>query len=126
MSSGGGPSPAEVGRDFVALFNARTPDHEIWDRLFSPNFVSVEGHGESMAFHGRDAVQAKCDQWLEMSTVHGCACEGPFVGATCFAVKFQIDKTDKATGRREVNEEIAVYTVYDGKVVREEFCYFLG
>jgi len=126
VSTGRGPSPAEVGRDFVALFNARTSDHEIWDKLFSPDFVSVEGHGVSMAFHGRDAVQTKCDQWLEMSMVHGCACEGPFAGATCFAVKFRIDKTDKATGRRAVDEEIAVYAVQDGRVVREEFCYFIA
>ncbi len=126
VSTGRGPSAAEVGRDFVALFNARTSDYEIWDKLFSPDFVSVEGHGVSMAFHGRDAVQAKCDQWLEMSTVHGCACEGPFAGATCFAVKFRIDKTDKTTGRRAVDEEIAVYAVQDGRVVREEFCYLMA
>ncbi len=123
VSTGKGPSAAEVGGDFVALFNARTPDQEIWNKLFAKEFTSVEGHGANVAFHGRDAVTAKCDEWLAANTIHGCSCEGPYAGSTCFAVKFRIDKTDNSTGRREVMEEVAIYTVQDGKVVREEFCY---
>jgi hypothetical protein len=123
VSTGKGPSAADVGRDFVALFNARTPDQEIWNKLFAKEFTSVEGHGANVAFHGRAAVTAKCDQWLSSNTIHGCSCEGPYAGSTCFAVKIRIDKTDNSTGRREVMEEVAIYTVQDGKVVREEFCY---
>lgn len=123
VNTGKGPSPAEIGRDFVALFNARTPDHEIWSKLFAKDFTSVEGHGANVAFHGRAAVTAKCDQWLSANTIHGCSCEGPYAGSTCFAVKIRIDKTENATGRRGVFEEVALYTVQDGKIVREEFCY---
>lgn len=123
VTTGGGADCLEIGREFVALFNARTPDAEIWDRLFTREFTSVEGFGVNTAFHGRKAVTEKCDGWLSAHTVHGCSCEGPFAGSTGFSVRIQIDRTENATGRREVSEEVAVYTVRDGKIVSEEFYY---
>jgi hypothetical protein len=51
---------------------------------------------------------------------------GPWVGATGFAVRYAIDVTQKSTGQRHQMEEIAVYTVKDGKIVREEFHFGTG
>ncbi len=47
---------------------------------------------------------------------------GPFFGGpNQFAVHFTFEVTPKATGKREVIEEVAVYAVEDGKITREEF-----
>jgi hypothetical protein len=52
--------------------------------------------------------------------------EGPWVGATGFALKYRIDVSQKSTGQRSHMEEIAVYTVRNGKIVREEFHFRAG
>jgi ketosteroid isomerase-like protein len=41
-------------------------------------------------------------------------------------VVFEFDVTPKATGQRVKNREIAVYTVANGLIVREEFFYGEG
>jgi hypothetical protein len=40
-----------------------------------------------------------------------------------FAVYYNYDVTFKPTGKRNNMEEMALYTVKDGKVVREQFFY---
>jgi ketosteroid isomerase-like protein len=46
----------------------------------------------------------------------------PFLhGDDRFAVIFDIDATEKATGQRMPMREVAVYHVADGRIVREEF-----
>lgn len=124
VSSGRGTTPAEIGRELVRMFNAHTPDREIWDKFFSPGLVSIEGNG--MAWTGRKATEAKSAEWLAQHTVHGASAEGPYVGATGFAVKFRMDVEVKASGQRITMEEIGVYTVKNGKVIQEEFMYSMG
>jgi ketosteroid isomerase-like protein len=54
--------------------------------------------------------------------VHSAEVEGPFLhGDDRFAVIFDIDATDKASGQRMPMREVAVYHVADGRIVREEF-----
>jgi hypothetical protein len=124
VSSGRGMTPADIGRELVAMFNAHAPEREIWDKLFSAGVVSIEGNG--MAWTGLKAVEAKGAEWLAQHTVHGAGAEGPYVGATGFAVKFRMDVEVKATGQRITMEEIGVYTVKNGKVIREEFMYSMA
>jgi ketosteroid isomerase-like protein len=40
-----------------------------------------------------------------------------------FCVRFVYDITNKPSGRRMTMDELAVYLVKDGKIVREEFFY---
>ena len=54
---------------------------------------------------------------------NGASAEGPFVGAQGFAIKFKMDVEELNTGTRRVSEEVGVYTVNNGKIVREEFMY---
>jgi len=124
ISSGRGATPAEIGRELVAMFNAKTPEREIWNKFFSPGLVSIEGNG--MAWSGLKAAEAKGAEWMALHTVHGASAEGPYVGATGFAVKFRMDVEIKATGQRITMEEIGVYTVKNGKVIQEEFMYSMG
>lgn len=123
VKTGRGAGPAEIGPAVVAAFNAGKPDRELWDRHWSPRVVSVEGIGVNLAWQGRKAMEAKAEMWLGEHTIHGASAEGPYLGASGFAVKFRMDVEEKATGKREVMEEIGVYTVENGKIVREEFMY---
>jgi hypothetical protein len=122
VTTGKGPSPAEIGADFVAMFNRGEWD-KIEDKYYDKKLVSIEGVGVNLAWHGRKAVRAKSEAWTADHQIHGASAEGPFVGSTGFAVRFKMDVETKSTGTREVMDEIAVYTVLKGKVVREEFMY---
>ena len=46
---------------------------------------------------------------------------GPFVARDRFVVQFDIDVTDKTSQDRMRASEVGIYTVNDGKIVREEF-----
>lgn len=122
ISTGRGPSPAEVGADLVAMFN-RGKLQEIEAKYHADSLVSVEGVGVSMAWSGRKAVQAKNEGWLSTHRLHGASAEGPYVGATGFSVKFTMDVEDTTDSSRVMMEEVGVYTVQNGKIVREEFMY---
>ena len=118
VSTGRGPGPAQIGADLVALFNAGRGS-EVEAKWWSPRIVSVEGMG--LAWHGRKAVEEKNRGWMTSHTVLGASAEGPYVGAAGFAVKFRIQVRDNATGAESHAEEVGVYTVRDGQIVREEF-----
>ena len=51
---------------------------------------------------------------------------GPWPHDNRFIVGFQIDVTNKPSGRRMYLDEVGLYTVENGKIVREEFFYHLG
>jgi hypothetical protein len=125
VKTGRGSSALEIGRDLVERYN-RGEFASIEDRWWSPRITSVEGYGVEMAWEGRRAVEAKNRGWVEAHTVHGTRAEGPYVGASGFAVKFFIDVEEKATGQRTRMEEVGVYQVQNGKIVREEFMYSVG
>jgi len=99
---------------------------EAMETLYSPGIVSVEATappGGSREATGLDAVRAKGKWWEDNHEVHGSKVEGPLVAGAHFAVTFKIDVTFKPQSKRFVMEEVAVYKVADGKIVREEFFY---
>lgn len=95
------------------------------EKHYSPDAVSVEAadfSGMGRETHGVDGIRGKHAWWAENFEVHGGDVQGPFLhGDDRFAVIFQIDATEKASGERTQMKEIAVYHVADGKIVREEF-----
>jgi hypothetical protein len=123
VNSGRGPTPAEIGSVVVEAFNEHRPDVELWDRFWADDVESIEGMGVSLAWNGRDAMQAKGDSWMAEHIVHSASAEGPYVGATGFAIRFRMDVEEKSTGDRVLMEEVGIYTVKNGKVIREEFMY---
>ena len=125
VKTGRGASPAEIGADLVAMFN-RGELKEIERKHWSPRITSVEGVGVALAWEGKRAVDAKNAGWTAANTVHAASAEGPYAGASGFAVKFSMDVEEKATGKRTQMQEIGVYTVQNGKIVREEFMYYSG
>ncbi|GAC1647424.1 MAG: hypothetical protein NVS4B3_01470 [Gemmatimonadaceae bacterium] len=56
--------------------------------------------------------------------MHSSHVNGPFASdGDQFAVQFAFETTFKPTGQRRAMNEMALYTVADGKVVKEQFFY---
>jgi len=94
--------------------------------FYSPDIVSVESMGnEAMPreVKGIDAIRGKQKWWADNNEVHASTVDGPFVGEDKFAVYYSYDVTFKPTDKRNTMEEMALYTVKDGKIVREQFFY---
>ncbi len=100
--------------------------HEAIETYYADNCIGVEPMSnremprESV---GKPAILAKAEWWAGAHEVHSMGIEGPFVSPEYFAVIFRLDATFKATGHRVQRSEVALYTVVDGKVVRDEFLY---
>lgn len=120
INTGGGASPAEIGADLVALFNAGKAD-EVDHKWWSDAIVSVEGDGQ--AWGGRQAVVGKNEWWYSQHEILGGSAEGPFVGGSGFAVRFRMHVRVKQSGQEIHMDEVGVYTVKNGRIVREEFMY---
>ncbi|PYJ21511.1 MAG: nuclear transport factor 2 family protein [Verrucomicrobia bacterium] len=98
--------------------------HEALDALYDKDIVSVEARtmdGSSPETRGIDGVRGKVDWWLENMHVHSFKADGPFVAHDRFVVQYDADVTDKNSKQRMQLSEVGVYTVKNGKIVREEF-----
>lgn len=96
------------------------------ENLYSPDIESVEAMampGMPDKVKGLDAIRNKNKEWEDTMEVHSASIEGPFPLGDRFAVRFKYDTTDRKTHRRMQMDEVAVYTVKDGKIVKEEFFY---
>ncbi|MEQ8557238.1 MAG: nuclear transport factor 2 family protein [Henriciella sp.] len=95
------------------------------DTVYDPSCVSVESGpvpGGSAEAQGLEAIAGKWAWWEDNHTVHETTAKGPFLhGDDRFGVIFAVDCTFKPTGERTQMQELAIYTVKDGKIVREEF-----
>lgn len=96
------------------------------EQFYAGDINSIESMGnEAMPaeVQGIDAVRKKHEWWTENVQVHSATTRGPFIGDNEFAVFFEYDTTFKPTGKRNTMREMALYTVDNGKIVREEFFY---
>ena len=92
--------------------------------LYDDNIVSVEAYsagGGSPETRGKEGVRGKIDWWVNAMEVHSFKASEPFVGHDRFVVQYDADVTDKKSKERRKLSEVCVYTVKDGKIVREEF-----
>lgn len=125
MTATASASTAAVAQELVALCRAGRNLDAI-SKLYSPRIVSVESVGsETMPaeMSGIEAIRGKNEWWLENNEIHSAEANGPFVGDNQFAVHYTFETTFKPTGKREEMTEMALYTVEDGKIVREQFFY---
>ncbi|MFL5585643.1 MAG: SnoaL-like domain-containing protein [Gemmatimonadaceae bacterium] len=116
---------AAIGEELVSFCRAGRNMDAI-NSLYSPDIVSVESMGnEAMPreVKGLDAVRSKNQWWAENNEVHSATVDGPFIGEDKFAVYYNYDATFKPMNKRNNMEEMALYTVKDGKIVREQFFY---
>ena len=116
-------STEEVATQVVEL-TRKQAWHEAVDRLYADDIVSVEARtmdGSPPETRGIKGVREKIDWWVNAMEVHSFKTSGPFVAHDRFVVQYDIDVTDKASGQRRQMSEVGVYTVKNGKIVREEF-----
>ena len=128
MSSGTTTSAMEVGKQLVALCS-QGKHVEAIDHLYCQDVVSIEpGEAGPMPARqeGIEAIRAKNQWWMDNHEVHGGEIKGPYPHGDQFACYFSFDVTAKCgpmEGKRMQMEEVALYTVKNGKISQEEFFY---
>lgn len=98
--------------------------YEALDTLYDDNIVSVEATAPET--HGKEGVRGKIDWWVNAMQVHSFNASQPFAGRDRFVVQYDAEVTDKKTKERRKISEVGVYTVKNGKIVREEFLPLVG
>jgi len=116
-SSGKGPTPQEIGESLVALFNAGKSD-EAESTWYHRKIESIEEDGT--VFEGAKGVAEKGAWWKSAFTVLSMTATGPYVSSTGFTVVYD-GRVRSADGTEIAIREAGVYTVEDGRIVREEF-----
>ncbi|HTR50868.1 MAG TPA: nuclear transport factor 2 family protein [Kofleriaceae bacterium] len=118
----------EIGKQLVELCG-KGKNEEAMKSLYAKDIVAIEAGappGMSPESKGLDAVLGKSKWWADNHIVHSAKVEGPWPHGDRFAVRFTYDITQKATNKRVTMDEIALYTIANGKIVREEFFYAMG
>ena len=98
---------------------------QIQEELFSDDAESIEPpHSQGLkTAKGKNALKQKGEMFNSMvEEMHGGYSSDPLVAGNHFAVAMGIDVTMKGQGRSKM-DEIAVYEVRDGKIVKEQFFY---
>ncbi|MEM6372711.1 MAG: nuclear transport factor 2 family protein [Pseudomonadota bacterium] len=96
------------------------------DLLYAPDAVSVEAmdNGNGREVQGIDAIKVKHAWWDSTFEVLGGDISDPFPsGDGRFAVIFEMKAKHIESGEVSDMKEVALYTVTDGKITREEFFY---
>jgi SnoaL-like domain len=120
----------EIGRKLVEVCRAGR-NLDALD-LYGPNAVTVEAQGSPempALMKGVDAIRKKGEWWFANNEIHRGDAKGPFPNGDRFAVIFEYDFTPKAgpqAGKRTRMEEVGLYTVENGRIVREEFFYSMS
>ena len=124
-------STQDVGAKLVEMCRSGK-NVEAVEGLYSSDAVSVEAMGSAempAVMNGKDAIKGKNEWWYANNDVHSGDVRGPYPNGDKFAVIFAFEFTPKAgqwAGKRQKMEEVGLYTVKDGKIVREEFFYTMG
>lgn len=101
---------------------------EIQDTYYADDIISQEmekasAMGLSVITQGKEAVKAKgTARRATIDTMHSYHCSEPLVAGEFFSVVLRQDVTFKGRPRTTI-EEIAIFQVRDGKVVKEQFFY---
>lgn len=117
----------EIANKLVELCRAGKGEDAL--KLYAEDAVSVEAAtmpGMDREAKGVAAIRAKGEWWFANHDIHAFHVTGPWPHDDRFIVGFQIDVTHKPSGQRVKMEEAGLYTVKNGKIVREEFFYASG
>ncbi|QBF31365.1 nuclear transport factor 2 family protein [Thalassococcus sp. S3] len=101
-------------------------DGENLDKLYAADAVSVEAqdNGQGREVAGLDGLKGKHEWWTNAMEVSKFEVTGPMLhGDDRFAVIFTVAGKEKESGRTFDMQEVGLYHVADGKIVREEFFY---
>jgi len=98
---------------------------EAQEELFSEDAQSIEPPGSQglETVKGLDAIKKKGEDFNNsVEEMHGGYVSEPLVAGRYIAVAMGMDVTMKGAGRMKM-DEIALYEVKDGKIVKEQFFY---
>jgi hypothetical protein len=113
----------EVADAFTALCKAGKLD-EAGMTFWAENVRSIEAmEGPQQVATGIPALVAKGEWWYGAHDVHSIEVHGPMMNGEQFALRFVMDVTFKETGARHLLDEVALYTVANGKIGEERFFY---
>lgn len=113
----------EVANRLVDL--CRKGDFEtIYRELYHQDAISQEPEGTPWGtVQGMAELAKKGEMWnASMEEMHGSTVSDPVVADNFFSCAMSFDATFKETGRQQM-EEICLYEVKDGKIVKEQFFY---
>ena len=114
--------------EVAAKFNSLAKEgkwEQIQEELFADNAVSIEPPNSPglKSVEGLAAIKEKGRLFNEtVEQVHGGFSTDPVVAGNHFSVGMGLDATMKGQGRVKM-DEIALYEVKDGKIVKEQFFY---
>jgi len=111
----------EVANRLVELCR-KGQNAEAYQELFADHAVAIEPAGApAERTEGLAAILEKGKQFEEsLEELHGSYISDPLVAENFFSVAMGMDVTMKGMGRINMNE-VAVYEVNNGKIVREQF-----
>lgn len=95
---------------------------EAQDELYAPDVESIEpAYSPTPYAKGMDAIKEKDRQFHEATeTMHSAFTSDPLVAGNFFTLTMGMDITMKGQERMTM-EEVCLYEVKDGKVVKEQF-----
>ena len=111
----------EIANRLVEL--CRTGQSEnAYKELFAQDAVAIEPAKWNVPdTKGLDALLEKGKKWMEnIQEFHGSTVSEPIVAGNHFALTMSVDITQK-DGQRINMEEVCVYEVENGKIVKEQF-----
>lgn len=97
---------------------------QAYQELFAQHAVAIEPEGApNQRVEGRDNLLQKSKGFAQdVKEMHEFQVSDPVVSSNHFAVMMKMDVTSHSRGRSEM-DEVCVYEVQDGKIVREQFFY---
>jgi hypothetical protein len=98
---------------------------QVQEELFSDDCMSIEpAHSQGLqTVQGKAALKKKGEDFNNMiEEMHGGWVSDLIVGGNYIACSMGFDATMKGMGRSKM-EEICVYEVKDGKIIKEQFFY---
>ncbi|MFT4970069.1 MAG: hypothetical protein ACI9O4_001821 [Chitinophagales bacterium] len=97
---------------------------KIQEELYSQDAWSIEAEVSQMtSVQGIEAIKQKGIQWANnIKETHGGYCKEPQVAGNHFSCAMGADYTD-IKGERQKLDEVCVFEVQNGKIVKEQFFY---
>lgn len=95
------------------------------EELYADEALSIEPvHAQGLtSVTGKEEIIAKGQAFRDsIEELHGASASGPIVAGNHFAITITVDATFKGMGKAVI-DEVAVYEVKDGKIVKEQFFY---
>jgi hypothetical protein len=99
-----------------------------FEQFYADDAVQIEAYsmapGQPTETKGKDLLRQKAKEWEADTTIHGYEQAGPYTHGNRFAIVMKIDVTHKSMNNMRMKmEEVCLYTVEAGKIIKAEFFY---